>query len=294
MLLKSFPLDIRIHIIKFGGCYHTLSISDQEILQEIHEYDPSFDISVWNKNIQDKEEFLDRVSKSPLNLFYKYLRENDISLCLLLDAFEVYTGIYNPSDIVDIITCAGYSIKEDEYYEFPIEEYTKTMFCMKDLHRMWEDLLSISFIHKQNKDDRSSYNSMKDNMSQYPYLYHICNIFHTPPTLSEYLRYQIQRKNEENRIKRMKLYNVYHMINRYTWSIYLDKEGQTHIIIREQIEDEYIGILLEELQRIFDSKVSYLSEYEWYYLTINDSELLSLINIDRFYHPYIFDPNFIT
>lgn len=75
MILSS---DILLNILEYAGSHIVLGVRDEDIINRIRIYDPSFGLDEWNRRVDSKKSLVSMIKSLPLYQVYNYIVENDI------------------------------------------------------------------------------------------------------------------------------------------------------------------------------------------------------------------------
>lgn len=309
----DIPSDIRLNMLEYGG--ERLNVTDEELIERIHLYDETFDYNLWKEDIKEMERFINRVSNSPMIPIYQYLTEHNIKLYIKDEDIDTLGAISFSTDSQEEIDVVVGSLVEMGYdidmVKVEIEENIfEQIMISSQVHDIQRELLEISLLegtlYKENWSSSFMFSIVDAEKYDLQSLIYMANIMNMPHTLSSYLRYIIQKKREEPKIKAIKEYPLYLMLEPYRWyyhsreEVLKQNEGAssmnpndivTTLWIKDRISTCAISAIHRELIKLYGE-----NDVEYYLPSgVTDEEeflilkgsILGLGKINRFYHPFI-------
>lgn len=278
---EYIPSSIISNILEYGGKQYLLGIKDEELVERIRLYQPSFNYDTWLSDVEFKKRFIERMKANPLIILYNYVKQYKLTLMIMDKSIQIITGqISDARGVYDIFMQLGYN--PERFRQLPssmiLIDFIHTEKIRYDLSELW--------LYMEPRSGSISYNYSRDNTIQYGLgdLVYIADRLSTPLSLPDYLRYIIRRNRDEVKIKKYKEYSLYLMLQPYGWSYSVPKNGISLSIlitrgidISTDIQDELIKIYGEV----------YIAYNESGSFALKGTYTLKLIEIDMFYHPYI-------
>lgn len=290
--LGILPSELRLNLLKYGANQYESGLSDEEIVKEILEYEPTFDIDVWRDQIHIKKKFIEKVDKSLLIPIYKYIKNGGYELQFIGRDNDIsFTGD-NPTVIVDTLKKAGYRVNEvssgEEVNGMGIPNVYRYFINTPDIESI---RLELSWIW-QRLEPRNPHISFSDAAANsHSELVSISRVQHIPLTLSGYLRYVIKNFHSNRKFKG---YALYSLIEDIVWEYLIGKKN-SELTLGIYIPERLFKQIGTELTSIFGpGKVHLANDWE-YAFKINSTEDIGLYAIDQHFHPYIpIDPSILV
>lgn len=282
--MENMPHELRLNILKYGR--ERLGLSDEELVEEIKRYDPSFDYNKWINDITLKEQFLNRMKNHPFLNLLKYIRENDIDIVIQNGMIKIGTGNKGHLDpIVQAIEEVGYEVSK-------VNPKENTIYS-PDIEKIRYDLAAITMLipHPETYDEvvNSYYNNLEDAVSKYGLgdLVKVSTILDTPDTLSEYLRYTIDRLKRETMIKKYKAYSLYWKLDKLQWQFFSSIYGAPETSMELYLYDKSIDTkpIIMELVELYGPGNIIGPDHNGK-IKITGTYVPELEEMEKFYHPY--------
>lgn len=276
------PIEIRLNILEYQGDHLSMCVRDKDIIDRIRRYDPSFDHQEWIDIVRRKKKFIEQVCNSPLLPLYKYIITKDIQI---VKTYGSHIVLGKRRDT--IIDESKFDTLKQSYQDVDISIHRDDItIYSSDMDSICSELTRIrTLLHPRND---IIYNGSYRDISFIDDI----NILHIPLTLSEYLRFAIDRQKEYSIISKHPLYPVYQILDKYEWS--MDKVRKLYSsdcfykIISGNITQDDADKVLKILEGIMDKNAItalYTEIGSTYH--IDDKGAYDLYRIDRYYHPYV-------
>lgn len=280
------PIDIKLNILEYAGKGYILGVSDESLTERIKKYESSFDVSMWKNQVQIKKNLLGDPILSVFKDLYEYVTLFGISLRIMDINSSISVKANDMKDIARIASLlnkAGFKTEkiQRERIHDSIQEWS--IFVEKGQIKKIQFYFILSWT-LQKKRPHIGYNGSifyaeKNGMKD---LIPILDSLSTPLSLAGYLRYRIRRNREEVAIKRNTMYNSYTRLVPYPWTFSSGRNDSINSI-------NFLYVPLRSLDLICPEYVSQSStKSSRETLIILEAVSSNLIEIDRFYHPYVF------
>lgn len=293
--MQSLPSEIRSNIVEFGSGQYPLRLSNQELIERIKQYDPTFDYNKWMNNVALKKDTLKKVLTPGLEALYDFISVNNICSMVryvttgigISDIEVRHLGITIDREVVrqlleqisKLVSNAGYKVDGIEGNHVVIP----------DIKQLWMKLLLLNVLRSQK---RGIYNWMKLMVEHHGFdrLLSRIHVLDVPLTLAGYLQYVARRKRQLDRIMVDKLYPIYSILEKHRWNIPSNSHRVTIFYLPVPVGERVFKDIRDLLDPSITIKQTLYTHFKEPYLNIEigpDENIASTLRImDEFFHPY--------
>lgn len=203
---------------------------NQPLISDIQKYEPNFDYDIWIDKLDKKKKLVDKTNKE-----IEQLIKSDILSQELLDNLDT---IYVTDENTDNNELSTYTLcTSSESFDYS-----------DDLSFIL-DLLQRYYLIKQPDNIVVHPDEIDITQIGYENIMEYISILSTPDTLNEYLLSIVNKHDERSTLSNSKFYDLYIMINKYTWHFnsYYAGEKKELIIEGNNIELEDIKFCVSEI-----------------------------------------------
>lgn len=276
------PSELKHYIRGFGTQHTVLRLSDEEIIEQIKDINPSFDYKEWLEDVKIKKKYLTFAKESKYNNFYDIIKRNNILIILSRNDITIGSDILSQKEqdlLINFLKELNIEFSYNRSGDIVIEE--NVIEIEKKILLIW--LYKSSLVKDRNKFIHK-FASLKNNLPILSeYINGVIDSINNKLTLSDQLRWEIYKNQEYEYIKNSKLLNFYKKLDKtLEWSI---ESSILEISIYIEQEKE----LLEE------AKKAGIKEYHFSMMplafNLTNTEEKEILRLDFFFYPNNIDFN---